>query len=62
MMNCPKCGGDTKVYETRKYNDPEGEFDYIQRRRKCVECGEPFIGIEVTLDTWLWNRNEEIND
>ena len=53
MKYCPKCGGDTKVYETRKYNDPEGEFDYIQRRRKCVECGEPFIGIEVTLDTWL---------
>lgn len=61
-MNCPVCGGDTKVYETRNYNDPEGEFDYIQRRRKCVECGESFIGIEVTLDTWTRSRDDESAD
>lgn len=32
-MNCPWCGGPTKVIDTEKYDST------IVRVRKCVDCG-----------------------
>lgn len=31
-MECPKCGENTKVLETRKY------IEFVYRRRKCKSC------------------------
>lgn len=34
-LNCPFCGGQTKVTETR------GNTKVVLRRRKCLSCGRP---------------------
>lgn len=33
-MYCPKCGGDTTVFDTRKKDDGK----VMRRRRQCLEC------------------------
>lgn len=38
---CEKCGGETRVVETRH---TEG---YVRRRRECLTCGERYTTIEV---------------
>lgn len=38
-MNCPKCGADSKVVETR------GD----RRRRQCLSCAERWSTIEIML-------------
>jgi transcriptional regulator NrdR family protein len=52
-MNCPECESKTAVTETRHYEDPRANFEYVQRRRKCLECGHKFVSVEVTMDTWI---------
>lgn len=52
-MNCPQCESKTAVTETRHYEDPRGGFEYVQRRRKCLECGHKFVSVEVAMDTWI---------
>ena len=39
---CPKCGEDSKVYDTRERADGA-----IIRKRKCVKCQVEFETIEV---------------
>ena len=38
-MRCPKCGGDTKVLETRWMPVMFQKAGYNRRRRECKECG-----------------------
>lgn len=33
-MHCPKCGGDTTVFSSRKKDDGK----VMRRRRQCLEC------------------------
>lgn len=40
-MTCPKCGGETGVYETRPTT-----FNRFRRRRKCLDCGFRFTTYE----------------
>lgn len=39
-MKCPKCGGDSKVTDSRKAHDE------IYRRRACKKCGYSFYTFE----------------
>ena len=41
-MNCPICGNDTKVVETREHDNGSS----IRRRRECVNCGKRFTTYE----------------
>lgn len=36
-MQCPKCGGDTKVIDSR-----QTQWDIIRRRRQCLSCEHRF--------------------
>ena len=56
-MLCPKCGGVTKVCDTR-YEDKENE---IFRRRACKQCANEFFTVEFDVETnakfdMLWKR------
>ena len=42
IRQCPKCGGGTKVINTRV--DKEG---HIRRRHKCLECDYRYNTVEV---------------
>jgi transcriptional regulator NrdR family protein len=42
-MNCPKCGGDTRITETR----PENDNRTLLRYRLCKNCGNSFRTHEV---------------
>ena len=44
-MNCPVCGGDTKVVYT------VSEPCYVLRERKCLKCGNKFYTSESQGDT-----------
>lgn len=46
-MKCAECNSKTEILETRTYHDTEGNFDWVQRRRKCLSCGNVFKTIEV---------------
>ena len=39
-MICPDCRFDTKVIDSRPYDDS------VQRRRECLRCGQRFITME----------------
>jgi transcriptional repressor NrdR len=41
-MNCPACGADTQVLETRSAEGGSA----IRRRRRCKECGRRFTSFE----------------
>lgn len=43
-MNCPICGGKSKVVDTGIYSD------MIVRKRKCLECNDCFFTMEVDFD------------
>jgi hypothetical protein len=45
-MNCPSCGGKTKVLDSRE-STPEA----TRRRRACKSCGERFTTYEIRLPT-----------
>jgi transcriptional regulator NrdR family protein len=40
-LNCTKCGGDTKVTDTRKL---------IYRRRRCLACDFRFTTVETVME------------
>lgn len=46
-MKCKECDGKTETLETRTYHDKAGDFYWVQRRRRCLSCGEIFKTIEV---------------
>lgn len=43
-MECPECGKNTKVLESRKYAGG------VYRRRKCIECGFMFWTEEIEME------------
>ena len=43
-MNCPICGCETSVVDTRPSEDS------VRRRRKCVECSHRFTTVEIDAD------------
>ena len=49
-MNCPNCGGDTKVSEV--FRDENG----IYRVRKCLKCTHRFNTTESVSDSKQFNR------
>lgn len=53
-MQCPVCGTKTETTDTRNYEDPQNKFDYVERKRRCIneECLEVFKTIEVSVETW----------
>jgi transcriptional repressor NrdR len=57
-MNCPQCQNKAKCLDTRTYQDPNDDFEYVQRRRECLECGERFTTVEVLLETWTDKTND----
>jgi len=38
-MRCPKCDGDTNVYDSR----PRENGHTVYRRRRCLECLHEFV-------------------
>ena len=40
-MNCPVCGCETLIYDSRR------SVDAVWRRRKCKVCGHRFSTVEV---------------
>ncbi len=53
-MLCPLCGYKTETLDTRRYDDPKHVFEYVERKRRCLneECLDTFKTIEVSIDTW----------
>lgn len=45
-MDCPVCGGETIVADSR------GAGDQIKRRRRCLACGYRFNTIELDMDQY----------
>lgn len=45
-MTCPKCGSDTKVYDSRY------KWDTVARKRECLKCGTRFQTREVPLEVY----------
>lgn len=43
-MNCPHCGGETHVVDSRPNEDS------TRRRRECVECKHRFSTVEIDAD------------
>lgn len=43
-MNCPKCGCDTFVIDTRSRGQA------VKRRRRCQGCGHRFTTYEISKD------------
>ena len=52
-MNCPKCGAETRVIDSR----PTG--DMIRRRRECENCRRRITTYEVTLEQFgEWQKQQ----
>ena len=49
-MRCT-CGGKTQTKDTRQWRDERG-FDWVERRRVCIRCGEKHKTIEVPKSVW----------
>lgn len=47
-MTCPKCGGKTKVINSRDAIDQDEEVRV--RRRRCEECAHTYYTIEYEID------------
>lgn len=45
-MECIKCGGHTRVRDSR-ITYRKSEFGWVQRRRECEECGHRFKTFEI---------------
>lgn len=43
-MNCPNCGGMTKVLDSRPNEDS------TKRRRECLDCKQRFSTVEIDAD------------
>lgn len=44
---CPRCGEDSKVYDTRERQDGA-----IIRKRRCIKCGIEFETLEIFTRTY----------
>lgn len=60
-MNCPKCGCDSSVFDTRRHTDR-----IRRRRRECKKCGYYFTTYEFVVsnkkDKELKEKYKEINN
>jgi len=63
LMRCVTCDSPTNIIDSRKYHDPNSNFDFVNRRRLCKSCGYKFVTIEITEDTWIniLNQPGEVN-
>jgi len=62
-MICPDCGNnDIRVKDTRTYHDPNHNFFYVGRRRKCQGCGLEFKTIEIEEVVWQAVLNQGASD
>jgi transcriptional regulator NrdR family protein len=43
-MNCPVCGGDTCIVDSRR------KADSVKRKRRCLACKYQFCTLEVNAD------------
>ena len=43
---CPKCGGDSKIYNVRQMKNYKGTTRRI-RRRECTVCGFCWVTVEL---------------
>ena len=43
-MNCPNCGGETHVVDSRS------DYDFVKRRRECNDCKHRFNTVEIDAD------------
>ena len=53
-MNCPTCGGQTRVY------DSTAQADNIKRRRKCLTCDYRFTTVEIDMDMYNTMRGTNL--
>ena len=51
-MWCPKCDGEARTIDSRKYRDVSQLFEFVRRSRICRACGHKFVTIEVTQPIW----------
>jgi len=47
---CAKCGGKTTVYNSRERGDT------IKRHRKCPDCGNKLVTLEIPYDEYIYLR------
>lgn len=57
-MNCPECGDKVRCLDTRTYDEPSKGFEYVERIRECTSCGHRFVTIEVSVDVWVEQTND----
>jgi transcriptional regulator NrdR family protein len=51
-VKCPTCQDKTRTVDTRNFYDPNEDFDYVERRHMCENCGHKFQSIEVNIEEW----------
>ena len=49
-MKCPECEAKTETTQTRSYRDPSTSLPYVERYRRCLECGYRFKSIEARIE------------
>ena len=55
-MKCPKCRGNTKVYDSRP------TIAGVRRRRECLKCGFRFTTFELPYTKMLGYAKDEIEE
>lgn len=54
MMHCKACGeGRLLTFDTRYY---QPNNDWVQRRRKCENCGSKIVTLEIPRDELGWEE------
>jgi transcriptional regulator NrdR family protein len=44
---CSKCNNKMDCTQTRNYSDPDGGYNYVERRRVCTHCGYRTMTVEI---------------
>jgi transcriptional regulator NrdR family protein len=56
MMHCKECGeGRLLTFDTRYYQQ---NTDWVQRRRKCENCGAKMVTLEIPRDELGWEYED----
>lgn len=55
MMECRECGGNLRTKDTRK---SPANPDWVQRRRKCDDCGAKMVTLEIPRDDLGWEYDD----
>lgn len=59
-MNCLECGSKARTVDTRNFYDPNEDFDYVERKHLCENCGHKFQSVEVSIEEW--NRRVRVDE